>query len=269
MVNAKHEDEGSTEIATREIDGTIAPKKRRRAPSARKTSVQPEAITAQAELDAVGDPPSEAEPCSPAARGRRKKSDLKHQAILEAAAKVFKNKGYARATLSEIGRKAGTYAGSMYYHFASKEELVEEVLNSGTTGVAEIVTQAVASLPAAASHRTKIRTAYRAHLHHMLLRDDFIVAYWNIINQVPPEVRTRHLNKPRDYGNFWRKLISDGVEAGEIRPGVQQTILRFILVGSSIYALDWYSPRGDMDTDDIADAIIDMLFDGVGQPAAE
>src|SRR5690349_6939769 len=58
------------------------------------------------------------------ARGRRKKSDLKRKAIIEAAARVFKNKGYAEATLSEIGRKAGTFAGSIYYHFSSKEELV-------------------------------------------------------------------------------------------------------------------------------------------------
>lgn len=267
MAKAKHE--RSAEIGSSAVDGPVVTKTRRRAPSARKTPKEPAALIAQEEPDSEDDQPSEAEPGSPAARGRRKKSDLKHQSILQAAAKVFKNKGYARATLSEIGRKAGTYAGSMYYHFASKEELVEEVLNLGTTGVAEIVAQAVAALPPTASHRAKIRTAYRAHLHHMLLRDDFIVAYWKIINQVPPEVRARHLNKPRDYGNFWRKLISDGVEAGEIRADVQQTILRFILVGSSIYALDWYSPRGDMDTDDIADAIIDIVFDGVGRPAAQ
>ena len=36
------------------------------------------------------------------ARGRRKKSDLKRKVIIEAAARVFKNKGYAEATLSEI-----------------------------------------------------------------------------------------------------------------------------------------------------------------------
>lgn len=222
-------------------------------------------VDAEAGVDLKSD--SEAKHAAPAKRGRRKKSDLKQRAILEAAAKVFKSKGYARATLSEIGKKAGTFAGSMYYHFASKEELVEEVLNQGTTRVAEVVAQAAAALPEGGSHRARIRMAFRAHLNQMLLRDDFIVAYWRIIDQVPANVRARHLKKPRDYGDFWRKLIADAVTAGEIRSDVQQTILRLVLVGSSVYALDWYSPRGEMDPDDIADALIDMLFDGVGQPS--
>lgn len=204
-------------------------------------------------------------------RSKRKKSEAKHRAILEAAAKVFKNKGYARATLSEIGKKANTFAGSMYYHFSSKEELVEEVLNLGTTGVFDTVVKAVEALPANISHLARIRVAFRVHLNQMLLKDDFIVAYWRIINQVPAEVRSRHLRKPREYGNYWKQLIAAAVAAGEIRPGTPETLMRMVLIGTSIYALDWYSPRGGMDPDDIADAVLDMIFDGVaasGTPTA-
>lgn len=212
---------------------------------------------------------AEAGPQGGRPRGRRKKSDLKRRAIIEAAARVFKNKGYAEATLSEIGRKAGTFAGSIYYHFSSKEELVEEVLNMGTTDVSEVVAQVVQALPPNISHRAKIRAAYKAHLNQMLLKDDFIVAYWRIINQVPAEVRSRHLRKPREYGAYWKKLIDDAVDAGEIRPEVHRTLFRMVLIGTTIYALDWYNPRGGLDPDDIADSVLDMLFDGVGRDPVE
>lgn len=191
-----------------------------------------------------------------------RKSVLKKQKILEAAAKIFSRKGYAEATLAEIGKEAGTHAGSLYYYFDSKEALVEEVLNIGTHGVSRLVTKAVAELPPETSHIERIRVAFRIHVTQMLLKDDFIVAYWKIVDQVPPEIRERHLNAPREYGRFLQSLIDDAQQAGEIRVDINGHILRLMMVGSSIYALDWFNPRGELSSVEIADTLIDMFFNG-------
>lgn len=50
------------------------------------------------------------------------------KAILRAAAKVFEERGYQAATIAEILAEANVTKGALYFHFESKEELVEGVL---------------------------------------------------------------------------------------------------------------------------------------------
>ncbi len=49
--------------------------------------------------------------------------------ILEAAAKVFEERGYQSATIAEILGTAGVTKGALYFHFESKEQLAQGVLH--------------------------------------------------------------------------------------------------------------------------------------------
>lgn len=50
------------------------------------------------------------------------------RAILSAAAKIFEERGYQAATISEILTAAGVTKGALYFHFQSKEDLAQGVL---------------------------------------------------------------------------------------------------------------------------------------------
>jgi AcrR family transcriptional regulator len=191
-----------------------------------------------------------------------KKAVLKRNRILSAAAKVFAAKGYSETTLADIASEAGTFAGSLYYYFASKEAIVEEVLNIGTTSVANLVTGKVSMLPSSVSSYDKIRVALETHLEQMLLRDEFVVAYWKIIDQVPAEIREHHMVLPRAYGKFWQRMLTEAQAAGEIRPDLDPSLLRLLLIGSTIYALDWFRPDGRRTPTQIADVLTEMFFFG-------
>ena len=74
----------------------------------------------------------------------------------------------------------------------------------------------------------------------MLLRDAFVVAYWKTIDQVPLEIRERHLTLPRKYGLRWQGMIDKGQACGEIRRDLDAHVPRLLLIGSTSYALDWF-----------------------------
>ena len=194
---------------------------------------------------------------------KTKKAVIKRQRILTAAAKLFGTKGYSETTLADIGAEAGTYAGSLYYYFPSKESIVEEVLNIGTTSVSNLVMGKVAMLPPDTSVRDRIRVALETHMEQMLQRDEFVIAYWKIIDQVPEEIRQRHLVLPRAYGRFWQGMLNDAQMSGEIRSDLNSKLLRLLLIGSTIYALDWFNPDGQYTPTEIADALAEMFFFGV------
>jgi AcrR family transcriptional regulator len=52
--------------------------------------------------------------------------------ILEAAATVFEQQGYQAATITEILALVGLTKGSLYFHFKSKEELAQAILDAQT-----------------------------------------------------------------------------------------------------------------------------------------
>ena len=62
------------------------------------------------------------------------KSERTREAILAAAARLFRYQGYHATTMRDIAQKSGVEAGSIYYHFQSKDEILSEVLDIGVRG---------------------------------------------------------------------------------------------------------------------------------------
>ncbi|SEL11674.1 ScbR family autoregulator-binding transcription factor [Rhodococcus maanshanensis] len=66
---------------------------------------------------------------------RQERAEATRKAVLGAAANVFARFGYANANLSEIIAESGVTKGSLYFHFASKEELARGVIDEGNSRV--------------------------------------------------------------------------------------------------------------------------------------
>ena len=77
---------------------------------------------------------------------RRRDPDASRAAILQAAQEVFTERGYARATIREIARRAGVTHGLVMRHFGTKERLLIAAL-PGPRGLSDAVTGDLASLP--------------------------------------------------------------------------------------------------------------------------
>ncbi|MEW9532073.1 ScbR family autoregulator-binding transcription factor [Microbispora sp. NPDC049125] len=61
---------------------------------------------------------------------RQQRAEITRSAILDAAATVFDEHGYAAASLSDIISQAGVTKGALYFHFPSKEELARELIDA-------------------------------------------------------------------------------------------------------------------------------------------
>jgi AcrR family transcriptional regulator len=199
-------------------------------------------------------------PARPAAAPR--KSEQTRQRILDAAAKLFRQKGYSEATLERIAAAAGTKAGSLYYHFRSREHLVEQVLAVSMGRTEELVRQHLAALPDGASYRERIAVAVRTHVEHILLFDDYTVAFLKVIDEVPPRIRRRAADNTRAYGRLWSGLIGGAQAAGELRPDLDPSVTRMLLLGGVTWSLEWYK-AGKMTPAELAGHVITLFFEGM------
>ncbi|MGH9138993.1 MAG: TetR/AcrR family transcriptional regulator [Acidimicrobiales bacterium] len=188
------------------------------------------------------------------------KSARTRQRILDAAATVFSERGYAGTRLADIAEVAGTKAGSLYYHFASKEELVEELLRAGVTAAFDYVRDAVEKLGPAARPGERLRAAIAAHAEAVIRIGAYTAANARIVGQVPADMRRRHYREQRKYGDFWQALFQAAVDAGEIRDDVDPVVVRFLIIGALNWTVEW--PPQLRHSSTIAHTLNAVLFDG-------
>lgn len=163
--------------------------------------------------------------------------------ILDCAARLFRYKGYGATSLRDIAAESGMKAGSLYYHFASKDEIVVDILNIGVERVHDTVRQAVAALPKNASYGDIIGVSIHAHLRALHEADDYTSANVRIFGQVPEAVRAAHLDIRKAYEDTWLKLLTSAFESGELRPSMEPQLLLALLLGSLNSTLEWFDPK--------------------------
>ncbi len=67
-------------------------------------------------------------------------------AILEAAAQIFSDAGYARATTNRIAERAGVSIGSLYQYFPNKDAILHSLLEKHTQEGYEVITAEIPTL---------------------------------------------------------------------------------------------------------------------------
>src|SRR5689334_2023135 len=83
--------------------------------------------------------------------GKNRAYTLRRAEIVNAAAEVFKERGYQGTSLADIAEAAGTERASLYYYVSSKEELLDEVVTDVVKAnlvVAETIRDASGPAPA-------------------------------------------------------------------------------------------------------------------------
>jgi AcrR family transcriptional regulator len=194
---------------------------------------------------------------------------FKRKRILDAAARVLARRGYGGAQMSEIAEEAGTQSGSLYYHFESREELIEQVLHQGVTSAFAHTRGVVDALPVRVSPRERLEAAVRAHLRFQLVESDYARAAVRSIGQYPEDMWARVNAEFRAYGKFFDGLIVGAIQAGQIDLAVDKSALRMLILGAANWAPEWYRSDGSSSADEIADLLVRLVVRGVCEPGAQ
>jgi TetR/AcrR family transcriptional regulator, cholesterol catabolism regulator len=165
--------------------------------------------------------------------------------ILDAAAHVLSAKGFAGTRLSDVAEHAEIQAPAIYYYFASREELIEEVMYCGVAELRKHVQEALNDLPPETSPLDRIMTAVEAHLRHELEISDYATASIRNSGQIPQHLRTRQLKEETSYGRVWRRLFDNALADGQIRADLDPHYAQLLVLGALNWAAEWRDPRRD------------------------
>jgi len=133
--------------------------------------------------------------------------------IVSVANKLFSRFGFHKTSMDEIAKIARKAKGSLYYHFASKEDLFKEVVHREIENLKNHLSEIVNSPDLNASEKIKKYLLKRMELlnnaanYHETLKADFF-EYFHFVDDLRVDL------------DVWekkniKKIINEGVQAGE------------------------------------------------------
>lgn len=181
--------------------------------------------------------------------------------VLAAAAELFASRGYAATTVREVAEAAGMLGGSLYYHFDSKESMVDEILSGFLTEMwADYDRVMAADLGPADTFRELIISSFRSLDAHRAA----VVIYQKESRQLGDNPRFEYLNdSQRKFRGMWLKVLDDGVKDGVFRADLDTGLVYRFIRDTVWLAAGWYSHDGPLSAEEIARQYIAMVLDGI------
>ncbi|GLQ05596.1 TetR family transcriptional regulator [Sneathiella chinensis] len=177
---------------------------------------------------------------------------------MAAAAHLFNQRGYDATSMRDIAREAGMLAGSMYYHFPSKDDLIIATYEEGTRLISEAVIEATKDCHDPWERLTR---AAMAHMNTLFGGNNFSILLCADISRTAPTLRSRLIEIRDSYDALFMELI----EALPLPEDVDPTLLRLSLLGSLNWSSSWYRAGGQTPAQ-IGAFFVRLIRDGLKTP---
>jgi AcrR family transcriptional regulator len=195
----------------------------------------------------------------PRSRGDQASSNATRASILDAAARLIADEGYNACTMRNVADRVQIQAGSLYYHFSSKDEIIEEIMNSGIVLLLDKVQRELAELPPDASFAEQLKVAISTHISCMLSEG---TAFLHVYEYVPPVLKRRSRAMREKYASLWVRIFEQGIAAGDVNADVDLSILIPYLLGGINRIPEWFR-RNKFAMSDVVAMATDTLLHGI------
>ncbi len=186
--------------------------------------------------------------------------------ILVAAAARFAELGYSETSLRLIAADIEMKAGSLYYHFESKDALILTVLRRGVGLMMEAFTNVEREVTRERDRRgpdepdglERLHAHVIAHLRVLHGNFEFTSLHVTALRTMPPAVRAEIVPERDEYEAKWTELLRSILER---QSDEEIGILRLVLFGAMNSSIEWFdADRGNLD--EFAEVITDQFWYG-------
>jgi AcrR family transcriptional regulator len=179
--------------------------------------------------------------------------------ILEAAAQVFRQKGFHGASMNDIADVVNLQKASLYHHVSSKQEILFEILDKALQLLLERIEPiAEQNVPADA----KLRAMIREYLSILIENIDLATVLLFEHRSLERRQHARHVPNRDKFEALWRDVLAEGVEVKRFHCEDIPLTARALL-GQLNWTITWFHDDGSLTIEQIADNYSDLLLNGL------
>lgn len=182
----------------------------------------------------------------------------KREALLLAAVRMFNERGYHATSLDDVAASLGVTKPTIYRYLGNKEAVIFECLRRGLDEL-----NAAAALARRQEGRSIERLRmFLCHYAHINMNDFGRCTIRTGEEYLGEESAAQIRAMKRQVDATLRELIAGGIADGDLRP-VNVTYAAFALAGALNWPARWFDPAGADTPENVADALIDILLNGL------
>ena len=182
--------------------------------------------------------------------------------MLEAARRLFWEKGYNATSMREIAIAYGCRAANIYNFFSDKEEILFEVLREEMERIINPIkhleeddgSSPIEQLKLIIESHLKVTLSYRRSAKLL-----FDVA----LDSLSPDKRKKIIDFRDTYDRIIRKAIRRGIDTGYF-PEVDVRLAGFMIASMITRTRIWFHPKKGVSVSELADFISQFAFNGLG-----
>jgi AcrR family transcriptional regulator len=181
--------------------------------------------------------------------------------LLDLAATMFAERGLRATTVRDIADSAGILSGSLYHHFKSKEQMVEEVLRDFLDWLFGRYQEIVDTEPHPLERlKGLFMTSFEAIEH----RHAQVVIYQDEakrLSSLPQFDFVEARNK--EQRKLWIDLLNEGVEQRCFRPDIDVDVVYRFIRDTTWVSVRWYQPGGPLTAEEVGRQYLSIVLGGI------
>ena len=195
----------------------------------------------------------------PVNRRTKRNRALHKRNVLETAARLFMERGYAGTSMADVAAALQIGRTSLYYYFESKEQILSSLVEEVTVS---INTTATSLTSMSGTPDQLLRQLVHRHVEFIAQNGIIFRVLTNSQMYLNDELKDIN-NAAKDgiYRNF-RKVIAQGVEDGTFRP-LPPSVAAFTVIGMCNWVSAWFKADKSLSVEEIGTVIADMAVDSV------
>jgi TetR/AcrR family transcriptional regulator, cholesterol catabolism regulator len=180
--------------------------------------------------------------------------------ILEAAALIFRMKGFHAASMQDIATAVNLQKASLYHHVSSKQEILLNLLDRALDVLTERMIEVLAQ---PLSVDQKLHLAVRTYLSTTTTEYRDLASVLLLEHRsLDPIHLALHIPRRDRYERLWRDMIQEGVDAGIFSCEDPAMTTRAIM-GTLNWTITWFRSDGSLSADEIAGIFSHLFLDGL------
>ena len=184
--------------------------------------------------------------------------------MLDAAADIFYEKGYASATVQDVADALGMLKGSLYYYIDSKEDLLYRLLDEIHDGVDEVLSEVVAAEGLSAIQ--KLDMYVRHQVEYNVRNLEKISVYYHDLDQLTGARLKEIVGRRRTHEDQVVALIKQAQQDGDADGGLDAKLLSNCLFATIIWIYRWYRPGRGISAETLSDTCAQFAINGLSTP---
>jgi AcrR family transcriptional regulator len=179
--------------------------------------------------------------------------------VLAAAVQLFAEYGYHAAPLRDIARIAGIQAASIYYHYANKEALLVEIMETHMRTLNANLERILRD------QRDPLKRLYEAIANHIRLHTTYKHEFFIIdteIRALEGDKRSHILSLRDRYELLLQELLQDGMERHLFRQS-DVKVSSYAIIAMCTEVATWFRPNGRLSVQQVIDIYSQIITQGL------